>query len=143
MPICVKMYLCIYIRTCTYNIYASAPPSEPTVCLDACIEQLDIAKRLRPFLRMVENVLLVVCHCPGSRALTCFPNTISITRKHFQYSQPSHQHKSNHQLHGNPTKMNGLKWPNDLACSLGRLAVLSHTTSRLRSGQPEVCSPHR
>ena len=79
-------------------------------------------------------MLLVVCHCPGSRALTCFPNTI--TRKHFQYSQPSHQHRSNHQLHGNPRKrMNGHKWPNDLVCRLGKLAVLSHTTSRLRSGR--------
>ena len=40
-------------------------------------------------------------------------------------------------------RMNGHKWPNDLVCSLGRLAVLSHTTSRLRLGRAKGCSPHR
>lgn len=39
---------------------------------------------------MVENVLLVVCNCPGSRALACFPNTITNisdrSRIHVHYS---------------------------------------------------------
>ena len=60
---------------------------------------------------MVENVLLVVCNCPGSRALACFPNTITNisdrSRIHVHYSQPSHQQRSNHQLHKNPKRSNG------------------------------------